>query len=838
MTEPNLSAGGAHALIDTADTPLPRAPRRRRKAKEERGLPPDEELARLAAEYLQRQRKHWPELVKAGLLSEPSETIIRSMVDDFKARHRGDPVDPALAKLFLKYRLKLGGNYNRYSCDNSDPKSITDQMVKCLDKAHNEGRFIPWCYVFADYSVSGLDASRQGYIAYKELLVDENQPLDTTYIDDFSRASRNELEWWKLAAHSKQRNKRLIGASDDFDLSNPNWDIWVTVFGLLSRLFIRGLRQKVLRGMRGTARKGGSVGKPPLGFTLKLQRDQRGNILLGRNDRPKKEPCWDPATKDDAYRVFEWFAVQNRTPYWITKEFNRLKVDGWDGWTVAAIKKMLRNPAYIGVFVWNKTRREYDLDSERWVVVKNPRSEWEVYYNPKLAIIPMDWWRTTRRKLAATRRASRNTGRKPSRNEISATTLFSGALFCECKGEMKLIRSAGEYQQMGCLNGPIGAHGCKLTSSKSVRVIEDSLLRYLRDTVLTDASLEALVTKANAIVEQEASKPPVDTAMWKAEARKKDAKIRKLVLRIEEEPDEKLCGAYHDRVKQLQKEVNELQARISEAEAHQRKKPQPVSLTTAKQYLADFRGTLNQDIPVAAEAIRTLTGPITIRQETIPGRKNGARWIATFGPDLARVLYLVAKGHGDRQFTFGSAPAVLPKVEVPIEKIPKYVTLAPLFKQEYDRGVSIETLAAVHHMSWQYAKEILHFAQTGERPQWRSARRTGRGQRTRYTEIAEEVVDLRDNQKMSFKKIAAKLRVTPGTARRAYDHLRPEAVSAAVERGVAPHRGRYSHLGEEVYERIRQLLRDGNQPPAIAAQVGCGTSTVYRVRREMRDEPV
>ena len=51
-----------------------------------------------------------------------------------------------------------------------------------------------------------------------------------------------------------------------------------------------------------------------------------------------------------------------------------------------------------------------------------------------------------------------------------------------------------------------------------------------------------------------------------------------------------------------------------------------------------------------------------------------------------------------------------------------------------------------------------------------------------------------------------------------------------------PCRGQYSHLGEDVYQEIRKLLRAGKKPAEIAAKVGCGTSTVYRVRRQMQDE--
>jgi DNA-binding CsgD family transcriptional regulator len=816
--------------------PLPRPQRRRHRTKADRSLPPDDELKRLAREYLQRQHKHWPELVKAGLLLEISDTAIKAMVEDFKARHRGGPVDGELLQLLAKCRTKLAGNYNRYSCDNSDPKSVIDQMINCLDKARSEDRFVPWCYVFADYSMSGLDSSRQGYSSYKELLSAKQHVLDTTYIDDFTRASRDELEWWRLAAHSKRLFKRLIGASDGFDLNNVNWDIQVTVFGLLSRLFIRGLSQKVVRGMKGTARTGGSLGKPPLGFTLKIKQDEHGNVLVGRNGKQKKEPCWDPTTKDDAIRAFESFVVQSRSSYWVTKDFNARKVDGWDGWSPGGIKRLLRNPAYIGVFIWNKTRREFDFDKESWVVVKNPRTEWEVYYNPELALIPMTWWRTARRKLAAARRASPITGRKPSRNQISATTLFSGTLFCEyCGSEVKLLRSAGPYKVMGCLSGSTGARNCRLTTTKSTRIIEDCLLRYLRDTILTESRIQALVAEVNARVEQDARKPPVDTAAWKTELRRKQARIRKLVIHIENEPDPKSCVAYHERIKELQKEVNELNTEIAAAEGRRRTAPTPLSLDVAKQYLLEFRNTLNEAIPAAAEAIRLLTGPIKIRHERIPGRKRGARWIATFGLDLIRVFRHLQRDELKGSFDALGNASDVSLVEVPIERIPKYEALAPEFKRLRKKGASISTIASAHRMSRKYAAEILRFAETGERPQWKAGRRTGNGPKPKYLQIVDAVTRLRDRGNAPFEKIAAQLGVSKNTVKRAYDHAHVHIFREAAERGETPRRGRYSHLGEDLFDRVRQLLLAGKKPKDIAVELGCSVGTVNRTRRAMQE---
>jgi hypothetical protein len=817
---------------------LPRPKRQRRRAKADRGLPPDAELAKLAVAYLNRQRKHWPKVVEAGLIPEPVDAVVQQMVADFKERHRTGKVDVAVVRRFAKLVAKLAGNYDRFSSDNSNPLSALDQMVNALDKARSEDRFIPWEYVFADYSVTGLDPSRQGYTSYKAILADEDHLVETTYIDDFTRASRDELEWWRLAALSKRFNKRMIGASDGFDVSSPNWDLQVTIYGLLSRLFIKSLREKVRRGMRGAARRRTCLGKQSLGFTRQVHRDASGNVVCGPDGLPLYRPCKDPETEQYRRLLYELFAVQNWSTYKITRHFNSLKVDGWDGWTERAIKQLLWNPSSIGVFIWNRTHREYDWEEGKWVVVENPRSEWEVYYDRGLAIVPMDWWRAARRKLAAMRRASPLTGRKPSRNECSATTLFSGTLFCQhCEAELRLIRSTSKYKQMACLNGTFQAHGCELTTSKSVRVIEEYLLGFLRDSLLTESAVETVVAKANAILEAESRKPQVDVGPLKAEVRKREAKIRKLVARVENEPDEELCVGYDRRIKELQREVNELNSQIRKAAPQSPRQVAPLTVEQAHFLLADIRALLNQDIPIAAEAIRQLTGPIKIRQERVPGRNRGARWIATFSPDLIRLLRHVAKDDRDLAALGVGTDETPQTVEVGIEKVPQYEQLAPEFKRLRDGGASIQSIAAAHGMTWVDAKRIIDFADTGQRPKWKAGKRTGTGSGKpgRYKEIASQVAALRDREKLSFPRIAAQLGISKETARRAYDHANVESVREAAEHGEAVRRGSYSHLGGEKMELIRTLLRERRDSAEIAAVVGCSTSTVCRMRRQMRE---
>jgi DNA invertase Pin-like site-specific DNA recombinase len=807
-------------------------------------LAPDKEIARLATEYLMRQRKLWADVVNAGLLPEPTVDVIDQMVSDLKSRHRTGYVDPVAIQPFLQLCSKLGGNYDRYSCDNSSPLSIVDQMVKALDKARQEDRFIPWGYILCDYSVSGLDSARQGYSSYKRILESADHWVETTYIDDFTRASRDELEWWRLAALSKRLQKRMIGASDGFDLSSPHWDIHITLFGLLSRLFIKSLRQKVLRGMQGAARRRTVLGKLSLGFTRCLCRDDAGNPMLGADGRPTYRPCIDPKTSEYRLLLYELFVQKNWSYYRIAKYFNQHRIDDCESWSELTIKNLLWNPDSIGVFIWNRKRREFDYEAEKYVIVENPKSQWIVWYDRNLAIVPMDLWRAARRKIAATRKKSPLTGKKPTRNQISASTLFSGTLFCDyCDHELTLYRSTGRYKVIGCINGRVGAHNCKLTTSKSTRIIETCLLTFIKDHLLTEAAVDRLVQKANAFLAEESKKPRVSTMATKREIQRLEAAIKKLFMRIEREDDQDLCDAYDKRIKDHQCQMQQLRAELRQAEARNEPPPPPLDKARIRAYLADIRGLLNQEIPAAAETIRRLTGPIKIHQDRALGQKRGAKWIATFCPDLLRLLASVARTNGYPDSItleyLSAANWIIPETaEILIEHTPKYERIAEDVKELIHTGASIHTVAAVMRQTWKTVRQAFDFAETGKRPKTKPpGRRTGRrssGQ-PKYVAVAADVVRLRNEELLSFARIGKRLGISTATAVRAYDYACPSAVQVAATSGQMPRRGAYSHIGPTIYGRIKAAVEAGQRPSEIARTMGCGQSTVYRVMRKCRN---
>jgi site-specific DNA recombinase len=103
---------------------------------------------------------------------------------------------------------------------------------------------------------------------------------------------------------------------------------------VMARNYIDNLRDEVLKGMREKAEQGIYPSRPPLGY--------RNNKILHNIEI-------NPATAPIAVRMFELYASGNSSLLTVRKtlgrEFGRVCALGY-------IKRLLRNPFYIGKFVW------------------------------------------------------------------------------------------------------------------------------------------------------------------------------------------------------------------------------------------------------------------------------------------------------------------------------------------------------------------------------------------------------------------------------------------------------------------------------------------------------
>lgn len=251
----------------------------------------------------------------------------------------------------MKERVAI---YARYSSDQQRETSIEDQIRRCRELAVQMGYSLDHAMVFEDVAITGKgsgDAKRQGF---QQLLKawDAND-FNVLIIDEFSRLSRDAVTQAQLIRRlENNRRVRLIAASGG-DTNRPNWQLEIGFQGIIAQQAGRDTRHRVVRGMIGQLERGYMIATPAFGYMLKRELDEQGNRIGSR--------CLiDEAEAVVVRDIFERRA-RGESMHEIARELNksgvptRRKARTADGgyWRPAAVRNLLSNSIYKGVFIWN-----------------------------------------------------------------------------------------------------------------------------------------------------------------------------------------------------------------------------------------------------------------------------------------------------------------------------------------------------------------------------------------------------------------------------------------------------------------------------------------------------
>ena len=158
----NAGGAGSFSFDDSFSPSLPSSGRGRVRSADF-GLPGRAGLLDLARTYLEVQARHWPELVSTAAVPAIDAATIAAMADDFERRFRTQAADIFQPGAVPRIWTDLGLAYLRFSDENSNPRSLDQQLLNVLNRARRDGVFVPWQYVLADAAVSGTLACRRGY---------------------------------------------------------------------------------------------------------------------------------------------------------------------------------------------------------------------------------------------------------------------------------------------------------------------------------------------------------------------------------------------------------------------------------------------------------------------------------------------------------------------------------------------------------------------------------------------------------------------------------------------------------------------------------------------------
>lgn len=812
----------------------------------DKGLPDEKALLDLARTYLEIQHRLWPALVACKLLPALGEAEIEELAAAFRERFLKGKIERFQPEIDSPPWLEIGAAYVRYSCDNSNPRSLDQQLRNALERAAQDKVFIPWEHVFGDAAVTGTIATRRGYLMTTALISDPQAMLRRVYIDELGRASRDAIETLKLGRLIEDCHKRLIGTSDGFDSDAPNSKILLSMYAMLHEWFVDQLQIKVIRGMADAFARGDNVQPVSIGYKLVDRADANGNLKLTANGKVDRDKVIDEAGAKFVEEAFRRFAIDRDSPGKIARRFNELNVGGTQAWGASQIRQLLKRETYIGIECYGMTRQVRDPETGQVTVKYRPRDEWKRRAKPEFRIISDDLWQKAQARICECQAAYAAKKEKqiaqPSRATVYPTTLLR-PICGHCEKELWLGR-AGKYASFVCLDGRDERNGCKLRTYKAVHLVETVILERLKNEIFTPKYLKHVFAEANQFLAEQANRPVEDTEPLHAEIKQVKAKRDRLVQVLERGSEQGLESIV-EQVRRHERRLNELRQQLADTQSRNVIPPPPMTMADLEKILSDLHAVLNQDVAITAPVLAKLTGPITITQGEHQGRK-GTPWIAKFKLDLAAGLAAMgcASDSPYRQtweYLHAHSVQVGDSIELIIEEIPNYELLAPKVKKLHDQKPDLSKIAKTLGVTWLTAKAALRFAETGERP----ARRGQKAEAPRdkgkpiYQELAPIVAKMHDEDNLKFKEITALLnqqgiQVTEGPVGRAYQYFHRDKTAAAIANGEEIKRRKCPHLSTEAKCEIKQLLLAGDLSVIeIANKFGCRRTTIYRLKNQL-----
>jgi DNA invertase Pin-like site-specific DNA recombinase len=610
-------------------------------------MPERQGLLDLARTYLEVQARLWPDLAGTAAVPAPDAATIAAMADDFERRFRQQLADVFRPGDTPHVWIALAVAYLRFSDENSNPRSLDQQLLNVLNRARRDGVFVPWHYVLADAAVSGTLACRTGYTLAKSLVERrEESGVAWFLIDDLSRLSRNTIESLRLGELADETGVRVIGASDGFDSANPQSSLLLPVLGSMNEAFITQLRSKVKRGMDDAFRRGDNIQPPGVGYRLVEVKDADGNLVITHKGTIEKRAEIDPEAAAWIVRGAEMIAREGKSPIELARLFNEQKVGSRQTWSDNMIRKLYSRERLVGREVFRTTRQEKNRTTGKVRYVKLPQDQWLVRESPHLRILPDELADAVRTKLNLAAqsfgRTAKDRTKKAHRADLYPKVLIR-PICGGCGTPMILGRSLGKYQSFCCFNALHGIHGCTNRGYKSARIIDEAVLGTVMATLFTDDFLADLTADVNKRLAWIARQPIPSTKKLEREIANEDRQLKRLTERLAKLDDTHL-DAVLTKAEEMGRQLAAKREQLKQLQrAGRRPNVKSVKEKDVVAALGKLRELLQGDVGVAAQVLKALVGDVVIQKQHVDGYDN-PQMVARFTINAVPALAVLDRG--------------------------------------------------------------------------------------------------------------------------------------------------------------------------------------------------
>jgi site-specific DNA recombinase len=525
--------------------------------------------------------------------------------------------------------------YSRYSSDLQNDRSIEDQIVVCEKFAEKND----WVVKGNFYDRAASGASLFGRPQFAKMVSEAHAgSFDIILSEDLDRLSRSQSDIAQLFENMNFAEIEIHTLADG--LIN---EMHIGVKGTMSALFLKGLAQKVRRGLGGAVRAGRNPGGDLYGYTPR--KGEAGVLDINTE------------TASVVKRIYEEY-VAGASPRSIAAGLNIDNIPAPRGgkWNASTIngntargQGLLLNEKFVGRVVWNKRRSVKDPKTGRRVTRTNPQTEWIVMDVPGLRILDD--------KLFEAAHARRlNAGTPASRRRPKSKRLLSGLLRCGgCGSGMVMTGCDRSGPRIRCSQNKESG-SCKNRTKYYIDKIERLVLSRLKTQIdnpkLMGQFVETYLAERRAL-SADARRDKVKIAA-KIETCK--SSIGRLVEAVENgtlESGEIASRLQVQRSEQvrLQRELESADALVVSVELH------PTAIRGFRQNLEQISAAGNQIAPQIAASFRELVDSVVV----LPRGPGEPYRLETRG----RLASLIGGPSG----AAGTSKAMSAKLVVPVERI-------------------------------------------------------------------------------------------------------------------------------------------------------------------------
>lgn len=406
--------------------------------------------------------------------------------------------------------------YARYSTREQDHSStIESQLRECRAYARQHGLQVVEDALFIDRALEGTTAEIR--TAFKAMIAAAQRtprPFDVIVVWKFSRFARNREDSALYKGLLRRRGLEVLSVSEPIDRDSAAGILTEGMIEVIDQFYSARLAEEVHRGQTETALEGFSTGgRAPYGYRRVEVVDPKGRTDRAGRPIHRSTLGIEPVEAAIVQRIFEMYASGLGYTR-ICKRLNEERILGpWGGtWAGSAVREMLRNDVYRGARVYGRTKKVKTATGTR---SKRPRPEATrtIKEGAHPAIIDPALWERVKNRREAVAAAYREAGCRfgPTRG-VQTPYLLTGILKCGVCGANFCARAAhtrrggGRYFYYGCaFRSRRGKAVCDNPVLLPQEAIERDLLEMLRQTLLTPATLDRLLSEVNARLRAQAT---------------------------------------------------------------------------------------------------------------------------------------------------------------------------------------------------------------------------------------------------------------------------------------------------------------------------------------------